>query len=141
MANRLLTINIRDFLIRTPVRKRHMRLSNYIKLRIAKSTNVKAENIKISQDLNSLVMTKYLKSMHKLKVNINIEKEKATVTAFSEKAPAKPSTDSKTASSTAATIPTPKPVTGKAPTATQQSEIKVPKKDAVKKADSKEVKS
>ena len=45
MPNRLLTINIRDYLIRTPRRKRHMRLSSYVRSRIAKSTNIRSDNI------------------------------------------------------------------------------------------------
>lgn len=135
MANRLLTINIRDYLIKTPRRKRHMRLSNYIKMRIAKSTNVSADSIKISQDLNSQIMTKYLKSMHKLKLNISIEKDRTLVTAFSDRPAAKPATDAK--ATTAASAAKASSAKAGAAAATQQA----PKKDTIKTDANKEVKN
>lgn len=139
MANRLLTINIRDYLVRTPVRKRHMRISNYIKSRIAKSTNVRTGNIKINNDLNALILTKYLKSMGKLKVNVNIEKDKATVTAFSEKAAVpKPAATSKEQPKGATAAPTTKATATDVNAAAQQkpaaSQSQAPKKEASKEA-------
>jgi hypothetical protein len=85
MANRLLTINIRNYLVGQPRRKRVMRISRYIKERINQHTNVGMDNIKISSELNSIILKQHLHSMKKLKVNINVEKEKAMVTPFSDK--------------------------------------------------------
>lgn len=85
VANRLLTINIRNYLVGQPRRKRPMRISRYIKERISQQTNIGMENIRISNELNSIILKQHLHSMKKLKVNINVEKEKATVTPFSEK--------------------------------------------------------
>lgn len=86
MANRLLTINIRNYLVNQPRRKRPMRISTYLKYRIAKSTNIRSSNIRISSELNTLVMKKYINSMKPLKVNVSIDKEIATITPFGQKA-------------------------------------------------------
>ena len=86
MPSRLLTINLRKYLVGQPRRKRPMRVSSYVKYRIAKSINIKTDNIRISKELNSVILKKYVGSMKPLKVNINIEKEIATVTPFEAKA-------------------------------------------------------
>ena len=85
MAERLLTINIRDYLVNQPRRKRAMRVSTYIKGRVAHYANVRLDNVRISKELNSLIIKRHVKSMKPLKVSINMEKEKAMVTAFGEK--------------------------------------------------------
>jgi ribosomal protein L31E len=85
MPTRLLTINIRNYLVSQPRRKRPMKISSWVKFRIAQSTNVRTEDVKISKELNSIIMKEHLNSMKKLKVNINIEKNVATVTPFAEK--------------------------------------------------------
>lgn len=95
MPTRLLTINIRKYLVNQPRRKRPARMMRYVKFRIAQQTNIREENIKISQDLNSAMIKNTLRSMHKLKVSIEIDKDKATVKQFQEKAPAAPATDAK----------------------------------------------
>lgn len=110
MPNRLLTINIRKYLSGQPVRKRHARLSRYVRHRIAQQTNIKSDNIKISKELNSIIMKRYLYSMTPLKVNISIEKDKATVTHFDSKPKetatvAKDKTSTKTSSTEPAKTP------------------------------------
>lgn len=85
MANRLLTINIRNYLVKQPRRRRHARISRYVRYKIAQYTNIRQENINISGELNSIIQTRYLHSMMPLKVSINIEKDKAKVTPFGEK--------------------------------------------------------
>ncbi len=92
MPNRLLTINLRNYMVKQPRRKRPARMTRYVRLRIAKSTNIKSGNIKISQELNSIMLKRHLHSMMPLKVNISIDKEKAMVTSFSEKSQTAPST-------------------------------------------------
>lgn len=82
MPNKLLTINIRRYLANQPRRKRHARISRYVRARIAQQTNIKSENITISKELNTIIQKQYLYSMVPLKVNISIEKDKANVTPF-----------------------------------------------------------
>jgi len=100
MPTRLLTINIRDYLVNQPRRKRPARMMRYVKYKIAQQTNLREENIKISQDLNSSMIKNNLRNMHKLKVSIEIDKDKATVKQFQEKAPAAATTDAKGKSAT-----------------------------------------
>ena len=86
MANRLLTINIRNYLADQPRRKRPWRISRFVRERIAQQTNIRLSNVKISKELNELIQKKYLYKMTPLKMNINIEKEMATATPFEAKA-------------------------------------------------------
>ncbi len=86
MANRLLTINVRKYLSKQPRRKRHMKLPKYIRYKVAQATNVRSSNIKISKELNSIMLKRYLHSMEPMKVNISIDKEIATVTHFESRA-------------------------------------------------------
>lgn len=85
MANRLLTINVRKYLSKQPRRKRHMKLPKYVKYKVAQATNVRSSNIKISKELNSIMLKRYLHSMEPMKININIEKDMATITHFDSK--------------------------------------------------------
>jgi ribosomal protein L31E len=90
MANRLLTINIRNYLVNQPRRKRPTRIYRWVRFRIAQQTNVREDNIKISKELNEIIMKRHIKSMKPLKVNISIDKEIATVTPFVIRAIQKP---------------------------------------------------
>jgi hypothetical protein len=145
MANRLLTINIRKYLSTQPVRKRHARISRYVRRKIAQQTNIRADNIKINKDLNAIIQTKYLHSMKPLKLNINTEKDITTVTYF-DKTP-KPATaanvetqtTSKTGKpSTEVKAEAPKTETKSAQTAQKTQK---PKKETEKKEGAKEVKT
>jgi len=94
MAVRLLTINIRKYLVNQPRTKRAKRINTFIKHRIAKSTNLKTDNIKISKELNSIILKRYVSSMKPIKLSVNIDKDKANISYFEEKkaavAPAQP---------------------------------------------------
>jgi len=68
-----------------PVRKRAMRVSRYVKEKIAHYSNVRFDNVKISKELNSLIIKSHVRSMKRLKVNINIDKEIATASPFEQK--------------------------------------------------------
>lgn len=130
MAIRLLTINIRKYLVKQPRRKRPARISRYIRYKIAHSANIKADSIKITKELNSIVLKKYLHSMKPLKVSISTDKGISTVTYFDKAA--KPA-DVKTAQA--------KEAPKAAPTAaTQKAQVQDSKKEPVKKQDAKEVK-
>ncbi len=89
MAGRLLTINIRNYLSTQPRRKRHMRVSRYVKEKISGAVKVEEKNVRISKELNSIIIKEYVRSMKPLKLNINVDKGIATATPFSEK-PAAP---------------------------------------------------
>ncbi len=130
MANRLLTINIRKYLTKQPRRKRPARMSRYVRHRISKSTNIRLDNIKISKELNSIMLKKYLHSMKPLKVSISIEKEKATVTYFDKTAKPVAEVKAKEAKPDA-----------KTPAAQQKAQPQEPKKVSESKTNSKEVKN
>ncbi|MDE1865428.1 MAG: hypothetical protein KGH94_02190 [Candidatus Micrarchaeota archaeon] len=85
MADRLLTINLRNYLVRQPVRRRHMRLARYVRNRIAHYVKVEEEKVKISKELNNLMVKSYSKSMLPLKVNVKIENGTATASPFTQK--------------------------------------------------------
>ncbi len=96
MASRLLTINIRKYLSRQPRRKRPMRIAHYVRRRIAGATNVGGDSIKISKELNSIMLKENMRSMKPLKVSISIENGIATVTPFEVKAKPAPAAGTST---------------------------------------------
>ncbi len=125
MATRLLTINIRNYLVKQPRRKRPARLARYVRYKVARATKMRLDSIRMSQELNSLLLKKHLHSMLPLKVSINVEKDKATASAFGEKP--------KPANVTSASAKTAKPEpAAKAPAAPKQEtkSVSAPKADA-----------
>lgn len=82
MANKLLTINLRKYLIQQPRTKRAARGMRYVRERIAHYTKVSPENVRISAELNSMIFKHYSKRMVPLKMNVNVESGKATATPF-----------------------------------------------------------
>jgi hypothetical protein len=90
MADRLLTLNLRNYLVKQPVRRRHMKLSGYVRNRVAHYVKVDEENVKISGELNNLMIKSYSKSMLPLKLNVKIENGTAMVHPFIQKKEAAP---------------------------------------------------
>lgn len=84
MADRLLTINLRNYLVERPVRRRAMKISKYVRNRVAHYVKIDEENVKISGELNILMIKKHAKSMLPLKVNVKIENGKAMVSPFAQ---------------------------------------------------------
>lgn len=82
MANRLITINVRNYLVKKPVGKRHLRISKYVRSRVAHYTKTSEENVKITRELGALMVKSYAKSMLPLKLNVSIEKGIATVSSY-----------------------------------------------------------
>ncbi|MGI0133436.1 MAG: hypothetical protein ACREBW_00555 [Candidatus Micrarchaeaceae archaeon] len=82
MANKLLTLNLRKYLVTQPRTKRNTRAVRYIRNRIAHYTKVKTDDVVISQELNSLIFKHYARRMTPLKMNIGIENGRATATPF-----------------------------------------------------------
>ncbi len=86
MAERLLTIGIRKYLVKQPRTKRTKKAIKYIRERVAHYTKTKVENVKLSQELNQLIHKRYARRMTPVKLNVKIENNIANVTHFSEKA-------------------------------------------------------
>jgi ribosomal protein L31E len=127
MANRLLTINIRNYLVKQPRRKRPARIARYVRYKIARATKMRLESVRITGELNQLILKKHLHSMMPLKVNINVEKDKATASPFGEKG------KQATVASTATTKSKPAEAGAKVAATAQKQEVKgipVPKADA-----------
>ena len=136
MADRLLTINLRNFLVKQSVRRRHMKISKYVRNRVSHYMKVDEENVKLSGDLNILMIKKHSKSMLPLKVNVKIDNGIATVSPFAmpeAAAPAAATTAKKADSKAKAT--TTAPAAQKAPaTAATKAPKTDSKKDATKPA-------
>lgn len=95
MPERILTLNIRKYLVHQPIGKRRNKAIKYIRERVSHYTKVKLENVKISQQLNNLVFTKYSRTMTPLKLNVKIGTDTADVFPFSEQAAKTPEPDQK----------------------------------------------
>ncbi len=85
MANRILTINLRRYLVTQPRNKRQKKATRYVRERIAHYTKVPEENVRLDMSLNSLIVKKHAKSMMPLKLDISIDGGKATAMPFAEK--------------------------------------------------------
>ena len=90
MANRLITINLRRYLVNRPRRLRHKKAASYLRDRVAHYSKVEPEKVKISRELSEVLTKHHVKSMHPIKVNVSIEGGVATVTPFKETQPAAP---------------------------------------------------
>ena len=96
MAERLITLNIRRYLVRQPRPKRARRAMRYIRERVAHYTKIVPENIRIGQDVNNAVFKHYAKYMNPIKLRVLIGTDTADVLMFKEgesadaKAAAKP---------------------------------------------------
>lgn len=114
MANRLLTINIRNYLVQKPRRKRQVKIAKYLRNRVSHYTKIDEENVKISRELNDLMTKSHAKSMLPIKLNVSIENGIASVSPFNAKKPA--------AATTATSAATPAKIAKekKAPAATKQ---------------------
>src|SRR5208283_3265857 len=86
MPNRLITINIRKYLSTQPRGKRNNKAIKLLRSQVSRLTKVKPENVRFSQEFNSLVFKKYSTLLTPVKLNVNIDNERATVTPFVEKA-------------------------------------------------------
>lgn len=111
MPNRILTINIRNYLVTQPRNKRTKKAVRYLRDRVAHYTKTQIDNVKISKELNEKIFKYYSKNMRPVKMTISIDAGKATATPFSEQKAA-PEPSKKETKSTA----TPKTSTAKAET-------------------------
>jgi ribosomal protein L31E len=97
MADRLLTINLRNYLVKQSRRRRHMKISKYVRNRVSHYMKVDEENVKLSGDLNILMIKSHSKSMLPLKVNVKVENGRAMVTPFAQAKAAAPASAPKKA--------------------------------------------
>ena len=61
-----------------------MKISKYVRNRVSHYMKVDEENVKLTGDLNILMIKRHAKSMLPLKVNVKIENGKATVSPFAQ---------------------------------------------------------
>lgn len=78
MTDRLLTINIRKYLVTQPRNKRARKMARYLRDRVAHYTKTDIANVRLSQELNTLILKYYAKRMVPVKLNIKIENQIAT---------------------------------------------------------------
>ncbi|MCW6160486.1 MAG: hypothetical protein LVQ95_05385 [Candidatus Micrarchaeales archaeon] len=84
MAERLITINLRKYLVKQPRTKRARKASRYVRERIAHYTKINPENVKIGYDLNNLIFKYYSRKMVPLKVRVKIGTDTADVLPYTE---------------------------------------------------------
>ncbi len=135
MADRLLTINLRNYLVRQSVRKRPMKISGYVRERVAHYTKTDEENVKLTGDLNILMIKRHARSMLPLKLNVKIENGIATVSPFAmpKKAAAATEVKQPAKAEAKAAASAPKAVEKKAEAKPAKAEKKEPKPAAATK--------
>ncbi len=97
MQSRVITINIRKYLVRQPRSKRSRKAVRYFRERIAHYTKTEPDNVKIDTGLNAMIIKHYSRRMTPIKANVSIDKGIANVSRYGTQ-PTKPA-DSKEAKS------------------------------------------
>ncbi|MEM3227661.1 MAG: hypothetical protein QXR58_00895 [Candidatus Micrarchaeaceae archaeon] len=82
MAELLLTINMRKFLLKQAKPMRLRRAPGYVRERVAHYMKLSPESVKLSTELNSLITKYYSKSMRKLKLSVSVDNGIANVKPF-----------------------------------------------------------
>ncbi len=80
----LLTINIRKYLVGQPRTKRARKAVIYVRERVAHFTKTDIENVRIDQELNSVIVKKYSKTMTPVRMNVKLEGGKAIAEPFKQ---------------------------------------------------------
>ncbi|MCL4373827.1 MAG: hypothetical protein M1360_03025 [Candidatus Marsarchaeota archaeon] len=96
MVNKLVTINLRKYLVNQPRTKRIRKAVRYVREQVARHAKVSEENVKFSRELNERIFKYSAKHMTPLRLNISIENSIATASPFKE-AQAKPQANAKEA--------------------------------------------
>jgi ribosomal protein L31E len=86
MANKLLTIGIRRYLVTQPRTKRTRKAAVYIRERISHYMKIDIDKVRFSRELSDAI-TMRAKRMLPVKLSIEIEKGIATATPFKEREP------------------------------------------------------
>ncbi len=87
MAERLLTINMRRYLVVQHRSKRIKKAAGYVRDRVAHYTKTDIENVRLSRELNNSIVKHYAKSMEPLKLKIMMDKGTASVDLFKVEQP------------------------------------------------------
>ena len=82
MPSKVLTINIRRYLVKQPRGRRIRKASRYLRERIAHYTKTDLDKVRISRELNNLVVKYYSIKMKPVKVSVNIDAGIATASPF-----------------------------------------------------------
>ncbi|MGC8622930.1 MAG: hypothetical protein ACP5UC_03135 [Candidatus Micrarchaeia archaeon] len=82
MAETLITVNMRNFLLKQARNKRFVRAAGYVREKVAKHMKLSPENVKLSIELNNMIMKHYSKSMKKLKLSVSLDNGVATAKPF-----------------------------------------------------------
>jgi len=90
MPSKVLTINIRKYLVKQPRTKRLRKASRYLKERIAHYTKTEMQNVRISGELNNLMVKYYSIKMKPVKVSVSIDAGIATASPFESTQARKP---------------------------------------------------
>ncbi len=84
MAERLLTINMRRYLVAQHRGKRARKAAGYVRDRVAHYTKTPLEGVALSRELNNSIVKRYAKSMEPLRLKVSIDKGEAKVDFFRE---------------------------------------------------------
>jgi len=84
MANKLITINLRKYLVNQPRTKRIRKAVKFVRNEVARHAKVGIENVKLSTELNALIFKSAAKHMTSLKLNIAIDNNVAKAALFKE---------------------------------------------------------
>lgn len=84
MAERLITLNLRRYLVEQPVTKRQRKAINYIRERVAHYTKVDIDNVKIDMPLSESVIKYYSRKMKPIKLSIDLKDGNAFVKAHQD---------------------------------------------------------
>jgi ribosomal protein L31E len=85
MVERVLTISLRKYLSGQPRTKRKRKAIRYLRNRIAHYSSVGEDSVKISRELNELVVKVHSKKMSPVKMRVNIDKGIASAKPFEQK--------------------------------------------------------
>ena len=86
-ATRILTINIRKYLVGKPRTKRRSSAVRFIRERIAHATKLNPVDVNLTPELNNSIIKHYSKAMVPLKINLSIDNGKVQASSFSEVKP------------------------------------------------------
>ncbi len=78
----LLTINLRKYLVTQPRNKRAYKATRYVRDRVSHFTKTDIDNVKISMELNSLIVKQFSKKMSPVKMTVKMENGKAFAEPF-----------------------------------------------------------
>ncbi len=84
MVERLITLNLRRYLVEQPVTKRQRKAISYIRERVAHYTKVDIDNVKIDMGLSESVIKYYSRKMKPIKLSIDVKDGNAMVKAHQD---------------------------------------------------------